>query len=65
MIGLRQLSLSKDGHYYVFRYSEGEEENLIQALMEMAGRPNSGFDWFDAAIMSRQVNDKLLRRLDK
>ncbi len=61
---VRQLSLVKDGHRYLFRYPEGEEESLIQVLMEMAGRTDLGFDWFDAAVLSRQVNEKILRRLD-
>ena len=60
---LEQVSLVKDGHHYVFRYPEGDEETLIQTLMEMAGRTDLGFDWFDAAVLSRQVNDRLLRRL--
>ena len=61
---LRQLSLVKGGHQFIFRYSEGEEETLIQALMDMAGRTDLGFDWFDAAVLSRQVNQKLLKRLE-
>jgi hypothetical protein len=62
---LRQLSLVKDGHRYVFRYQEGDEESLIQELMDMAGRTDLGFDWFDAAMLSRQVNERLLRRLEE
>ena len=62
---LRQLSLVKGGHQYVFRYREGEEESLIQALMELADRTDLTFDWFDAAVLSRQANDRLLRRLDQ
>ena len=61
---LRQLSLVKDGHRFVFRYREGDEESLIQTLMDMAGRTDLRFDWFDAAVLSRQVNEALLRRLD-
>lgn len=65
MSSLRQVSLVKDGHQFVFRYPEGDEESLIQVLMEMAGRTDVPFDWFDAAVLSRQVNDALLRRLDE
>jgi len=61
----RQLSLVKGGHQYIFRYREGEEECLIGALMDMAGRTDLSFDWFDAAVLSRQVNEKLLRRIDQ
>ena len=54
----------KNGHHFVFRYTEGGEEALIRGLMDMAGRTDLGFDWFDAAVLSRQVNEGLLRRLD-
>lgn len=62
---LRQLSLVKGGHQYVFRYEEGEEETLIESLMELANRTDLEFDWFDAAVLSRQANDRLLKRLDE
>jgi len=62
---LRQLSLVKGGHQYVFRYPAGDEECLIQALMDLASRTDLSFDWFDAAVLSRQVNEKLLHRLDE
>lgn len=61
---LQQVSLVKNGHRFIFRYQEGDEESLIETLMEMAGRTDLAFDWFDAAVLSRQVNEKLLRRLD-
>ena len=61
---LQKVALVKNGHHFVFRYAEGEEETVIQVLMEMAGRTDLAFDWFDAAVLSRQVNEKLLRRLD-
>ena len=65
MSELRQLSLVKGGHQYVFRYPAGDEESLIQALMDLASRTDLSFDWFDAAVLSRQVNEKLLHRLDE
>ena len=61
---LREVALVKNGHHFVFRYTEGGEETLIRVLMDMAGRTDLGFDWFDAAVLSRQVNERLLRRLD-
>ena len=59
-----QVALVKDGHHFIFRYAEGDEESLIQVLMETAGRTDLNFNWFDAAVLSRQVNEKLLKRLD-
>lgn len=64
MSQFQEVTLVKNGHRFLFRYTEGEEEQMIQVLMEMAGRTDLGFDWFDAAMLSRQVNEKLLKRLD-
>ena len=61
---VRQVALVRDAHHFVFQLVEGEEETLIQVFMEMAGRTDLNFSWFDAAMLSRQVNEKLLRRLD-
>jgi hypothetical protein len=33
--------------------------------MELANRTDLEFDWFDAAVLSRQANGRLLKRLDE
>ncbi len=65
MQAFKQVSLAKAGQQYVFRYREGDEETLIQSLTDMARREDTNFDWFDAAVLSRQVNEALLKRLEK
>ena len=56
---VRQLSLVKSGHRYVFRYPAGREADIIAAFAEMAADHQTGFDWFDAAVLSYQMGRRL------
>ena len=56
---VRQLSLVKGGHRYVFRYQAGREAEIINAFADMAADPKAGFDWFDAAVLSYQMGRRL------
>ncbi|MBN1943020.1 MAG: hypothetical protein JW849_06975 [Phycisphaerae bacterium] len=49
------LTLEKDGHLYLFRYTSGSEDALIEELMHLADDRSVNFDWLDAATMSFQV----------
>jgi hypothetical protein len=51
----RTLTLEKDGHLYLFRYSPGSEDALVEQLMYLADDRDLNFDWMDAAAMSFQV----------
>lgn len=52
---MRTLSLSKGEHRFVFRYSEGYECEVLEAIAEMASDASSDFDWVDAASLSFQI----------
>lgn len=56
---MRQLTLMKKGHYYVFRYQPGEEAQMIDTLMGKAHDPNCPLDWFDAAVLSHQMGHRM------
>jgi len=58
-VEMRQLTLVKKGHYYLFRYVPGEEAVLIQTLMEKADDPTCPLDWFDAAVLSHQMGHRM------
>jgi hypothetical protein len=62
---VRQLSLVKSGHRYVFRYPAGREADIIASFAEMAADPQTGFDWFDAAVLSYQMGRRLEMDLEK
>jgi hypothetical protein len=51
----RTLSLAKGGHRYVFRYSPGCEEAVMDQIARLAEDPECNFDWLDAAALSFQV----------
>ncbi len=52
---MRTLSLTKDAHRYLFRYTEGSECEVLEAVAELASDPGNSFDWVDAASLSFQI----------
>lgn len=62
---VRQLSLVKGEHRYLFRYHPGNEADLIATFAGMAGDKNCDFDWFDAAVLSYQMGRRLEMELDE
>ncbi len=38
---------------------------MIDSFAELAGRPESAFDWFDAAVLSYQMGRRLETELDQ
>ena len=56
---VRQLSLVKNGHRYVFRYPAGKEADIIGVFASMAADDDQSFDWFDAAVLSYQMGRRL------
>jgi hypothetical protein len=61
---IRQLSLVKGSHRYVFRYQPGREADIIAAFAAMASDPDADFDWFDAAVLSYQMGRRLEMELE-
>ncbi len=59
----RSLSMVKGGHRYVFRYAEGCEAELLSTFVALANDPDSEFDWFDAAVLSYQMGQRLSQEL--
>ena len=59
MDAVRQLSLVKGTHRYVFRYQTGREADIIAAFASMAADNENEFDWFDAAVLSYQMGRRL------
>jgi hypothetical protein len=57
-----QLSLVKGDEQYLIRCRPGDEVATIAHLMEWADDPELGFDWFDAAVLSRQIAQRVMGR---
>ena len=54
-MGIRTVSINKRGHHFIFRYSPGSEDALVERLMQLADDDACPLDWMDAATMSFQV----------
>lgn len=55
-----ELTLTKQGHTFVFRFPSGREVEVVEAFGAQAEDPNSTLDWFDAAILTHQVATQLI-----
>ncbi len=62
---LRQLSLVKGSHRYIFRYTTGSEAEVIGSFATLAEDYDSEFDWFDAAVLSYQMGKQLDQDIEK
>lgn len=62
---VRQLSLVKGRHRYLFRYRPGAEAEVIAAFAGLASDARCDFDWFDAAVLSYQMGRRLELELDE
>jgi len=61
----RQLVLNKAGEKFIFRYEDGSEDELLDALIEQARDKRTNFDWFDAAVLSFKLTQTLISRADE
>ena len=61
----QQVILNKGAEKFIFRYGCGCEDELLDALMEQAGDSRTGFDWFDAAVVSFKLTQSLVGQADK
>ncbi len=55
MTDTQTLTLEKEGHLYLFRYTPGCEDALVEELMYLADDHSLNFDWMDAAALCFQV----------
>ena len=62
---LQQLVLSKGAEKYIFRYESGSEDLLLDAFVSQARDSRTGFDWFDAAVLSFKLTQSLINEADR
>jgi hypothetical protein len=62
---MRQLVLNKGGERFIFRYEQGCEDQLLDALVEQAKDERTDFDWFDAAVLSFKLTQALIGRAEE
>ena len=61
----RQLVLNKGAEKYIFRYDNGCEDELLDALIIQAKDKRTDFDWFDAAVLSFKLTQSLIQEADQ
>ena len=61
----RQLVLNKGVEKFIFRYENGSEDELLDALIEWAKDRTKDFDWFDAAVLSFKLTQSLIGQADE
>jgi hypothetical protein len=61
----RQLVLNKGDEKFIFRYTSGCEDQLLDALIEQAKDRRTDFDWFDAAVLSFKLTQSLMGQADE
>ena len=61
----RQLVLNKGVEKFIFRYDNGCEDELLDALIEQAKDKRTDFDWFDAAVLSFKLTQSLIGQADE
>jgi hypothetical protein len=61
----RQLVLNKGVEKFIFRYDNGCEDELLDALIIQAKDKRTDFDWFDAAVLSFKLTQSLIGQADE
>lgn len=51
----KMLALVKGTSRYVFRYDSLSRSELVDAFAEFAEDDTIDFDWFDASVLSQQI----------
>ena len=61
---VKQLVLNKSGEKFIFRYEQGNENELLNAFVDQANDVRTNFDWFDAAVLSFKLTHQLIGQAD-
>jgi hypothetical protein len=51
----RLLTFCKEEHTFVFRYAPGHEDEVVDAIIQLAENEQCSIDWLDAATLSYQI----------
>ena len=60
----RQMVLNKGVQRFIFRYDQGHEDQLLDALIDQVKDRRTDFDWFDAAVLSFKLSQTLIGRAE-
>ena len=60
---MKQIEILKGKHLFRFRYTEGDEQAVLDTLVEFVHRRDLSFDWFEAAVLSHQLGQHMAKEL--
>jgi hypothetical protein len=60
-----QLVLVKNGRRYAFDCPPGREPELIEHFRQLVDDPASEINWFDAAVLTHQLGERMSDRLSQ
>ena len=60
----RQIVLNKGAEKFIFRYDQGREDQLLDALIDQVKDRRTDFDWFDAAVLSFKLSQSLIGKAE-
>lgn len=52
---IKEIWLRKVDETFVFRYPDGDEQKVVDAITALANDPNRDFCWVDAAFVVREL----------
>ena len=62
-LGEHDFALNKNGKRYVFHCAPGHEAQTLNEIAEMVTRSDTDLTWFDAAVLSHQLGERMSKRL--
>jgi len=61
----REIVVNKGRERFIFRYEEGKEGELLDAIIEQVKSGRTSFDWFDAALISFKLRQTLISQAER
>jgi hypothetical protein len=55
---LNVLALVKGAERFVFVYDDSSQGGLLEAMHDLASRPDSGFTWFDVLVLTKKAREQ-------
>ncbi|MGB0768468.1 MAG: hypothetical protein ACPGYV_12250 [Phycisphaeraceae bacterium] len=62
-LGEHEFALNKNGKRYVFNCAPGNEAQTLNEIAEMVTRADTDLTWFDAAVLSHRLGERMSQRL--
>jgi len=60
-----ELALVKNGKRYIFSCQPGGEADVLNQIAAMVTEEDNDLTWFDAAVLSHQIGERMGQRLDE